>query len=541
METDPVVSKQKSTPRPAVAATATNPVAVIDIGASAIRLRIAEIGVNNDVRTLESLQQAVQLGKDTFTTGRIQTETVEECVKILKGFRRIMTEYGVTRPDQVRAVATSAVREAENRESVLDRLYMATQINVEAIEGAEENRLTYIAIQDALKGEKRLKKGSAIIVDIGGGSTELLLLEDGCVTFAHSYRTGALRIRETLETYRAPSNRVRAVLDQHIRRVVDQLHHTVPVKQVEAMVAVSDDAQFAASLLSHSWASERMVSLELKSFCGLADKLATVPVDDLVRQYRIPYQEGETLGAALLVYEQLARVFGVKDILVPKASLRDGLIEEMVAGNAWTEEFAVQAVYSAVTLGKKYAFDRRHAEHVAELSAQLFRALQAEHSLGQRYELLLRIAALLHEIGNYVSDRSHHKHSMYLILNSDLFGLRRKDIALIALVARYHRRAAPQSYHEEYQTLDRDSRIAVAKLAAILRVADALERSHLPGRREVSFARDKDQFVITVHDAQDLTLERLALKEKGSMFEEVFGLPVVLRAARATKSESIHG
>jgi exopolyphosphatase/guanosine-5'-triphosphate,3'-diphosphate pyrophosphatase len=208
----------------------------------------------------------------------------------------------------------------------------------------------------------------------------------------------------------------------------------------------------------------------------------------------------------------------------------------MVAGNAWTGEFAVQAIYSALTLGKKYAFNRRHAEHVAELSAQLFRALQTEHSLDQRYELLLRIAALLHEIGNYISDRSHHKHSMYLILNSDLFGLRRKDIALIALTARYHRRATPQSYHEEYQTLDRDSRIAVAKLAAILRVADALERSHLTERRAVSFGREKNQFVITVHDAQDLTLERLALKEKGGMFAEVFGMPVVLRAARGTKS-----
>ncbi|MGA2222159.1 MAG: Ppx/GppA phosphatase family protein [Verrucomicrobiia bacterium] len=535
------MSKQAPTPQPRDTSPAVRILAVIDIGASAMRLRIAEIGVNGEVRTLESLQHAVHLGKDTFTTGRIQTETVEECVKIMKGFRRIMDEYGVTRPDQIRAVATSAVREAENRESVLDRLYMSTQINVEAIEGAEENRLTYIAIQDALKGEKRLKKGNAILVDIGGGSTELLLLEDGCVTFAHSYRVGALRIRETLETYRAPTERLRAVLDQHIRRVVDQLHHTVPVKQVEAMVAVSGDAQFAASLLSPSWASDRLVSLELNEFYELADKLATVPVDDLVRQYCIPYQEAETLGPASLVCEQLARVFAVKTILVPKASLRDGLIQEMVAGSTWTGEFAVQAIYSAVTLGKKYSFDRGHAEHVAELSVQMFRALRAEHNLDPRYELLLRIAALLHEIGNYVSERSHHKHSMYLILNSDLFGLRHKDIALIALTARYHRRATPQPYHEEYQALDRDSRIAVAKLAAMLRVADALERSHLAEQRKVSFTREKNQFVATVHDVQDLTLERLALKEKANMFEEVFGMPVALQAARATLSESAHG
>jgi exopolyphosphatase/guanosine-5'-triphosphate,3'-diphosphate pyrophosphatase len=513
------------------------PVAVIDIGASAIRLRIAEIGGDGQYRTLESLQHAVHLGKDTFTVGHIRPSTVEECVKYLKGFRRIMAEYGVTRPEQIRAVATSAVREADNREAFIDRIYMATGITVEPIEGAEENRLTYIAIQDALTEQPYLREGNAIIVDLGGGSTELLLVQESRVTFANSYRLGSLRVRETLETYRAPARRVRAVLDQHIRRTVDQLHRTVPLKKVETLVAVSGDAQFAASLLSPLWASKRMDVLEFKSFAALADKLAVVPVDDLVRQYRIPYQEAETLGPALLAYVQLARSFEVKNILVPKASLRDGLIEEMAATGAWTTEFAEQAIHSARSLADKYQADRRHAGHVAELCGQLFRELQPEHQLDSRYDLLLRIAAILHEIGGFISDRSHHKHSMYLILNSDLFGINRKDTRLIALVARYHRRAAPRPYHEEFQALDRDGRIAVAKMAAILRVADALERSHLQQLRTLSFSREKNQFVITVHGAQDLTLERLALKEKGDMFEEVYGLPVTLRTGRPSKTE----
>ncbi len=516
-------------------------VAVIDIGASAIRLRIAEINTAGHVRTLESLQQAVPLGKDTFTGGRIQPGTVEECVKILKGFRRIMAEYGVTHPDQIRAVATSAVREADNRDQFLDRIYMATEINIEPIEGAEENRLTYIAIQDALKEEPYLREGDALIVDLGGGSTELLLVQEGRVTFANSYRLGSLRIRETLETYRAPAARVRAVLDQHIRRTVEQLHRTVPIKRAASLVAVSGDAQFAASLLSPLWASKRMDVLDFKPFTALADKLAVMSVDDLVRKYRIPYQEAETLGAALLAYVQIARMFDVKNILVPKASLRDGLIEEMAAVGAWTDEFATQAAHSATTLAEKYQIDRRHAEHVAAMCVQLFRELQPEHQLDNRYELLLRIDALLHEIGGFISDRSHHKHSMYLILNSDLFGLNRKDTTLIALVARYHRRATPRPYHEEFQSLDREGRIAVVKMAAILRVADGLERSHLPQLRELSFGREKGQFVITIHGTQDLTLERIALKEKGSMFEEVYGMPVLLRATRTAAGETDRG
>ena len=172
------------------------------------------------------------------------------------------------------------------------------------------------------------------------------------------------------------------------------------------------------------------------------------------------------------------------------------------------------------------------------MSVRLFRELQAEHQLSARYELLLHVAALLHEIGSFVSNRSHHKHSMYLILNSELFGLGRHDTTLIALVARYHRRASPQAYHEVFSTLTRDDRLAVAKMAAILRVADALDRNHMQQARELSFSRERGRFIITVGDMEDLTLERMALKDKGGMFEDIYGLEVVLRSDNAAE-ESI--
>jgi exopolyphosphatase/guanosine-5'-triphosphate,3'-diphosphate pyrophosphatase len=524
--------ESKTTPRITPGA---RPVAVIDIGASAIRMRIAEIGPHGEVRNLDSLQQALRLGKDTFSTGRIQASTIEDCIKVLLGFRKVMAEYGVTRDDQIRAVATSAVREAENRYAFVDRLYMSTQINVEVIEGTEENRLTYIAVQDVLQQDSSLKNADAIIVDVGGGSTELVLTQNGSVTFANSYRLGSLRMRETLETFRAPADRVRTILDQHINRMVDQLHRNVPVDKVRYMVAISGDAQFAASLLSPNWADVRISSVNVKTFSALTEQLIPTSVDELVRKYRIPYQEAETVGPALLAYSHLARAFHVKQILVPKSSLREGLLKEIAAGGTWTEGFSEQAVQSALALGAKYAFDEKHSQQVAELSVRLFHELQPEHRLEKRFELLLKIAALLHEVGMFIGDRSHHKHSMYIIMNSELFGLTRKDIALIALVARYHRRATPRPYHEEYTTLDRDSRIAVAKMAAILRVADALDRDHMQQKRALTFSREPGQFVISINDAVDLTLERLALKEKGNLFEEVFGMKAIVRNAESTK------
>ncbi|HUJ09472.1 MAG TPA: HD domain-containing protein [Verrucomicrobiae bacterium] len=515
--------------------TGSRPVAVIDIGASAIRLRIAEISADGAVRNLESLHQAVRLGKDAFSTGHIQAATVEECIKVLAGFRRVMVEYGITRDDQIRAVATSALREADNRAAVLDRLYMSTQINVEVIEGAEENRLTYIAVQDVLEHEPRLKVKEAVIIDVGGGSTELLLLQEGRITYAQSYRLGALRMRETLETYRAPADRVRSILDQHIRHAVDQIRRTTPVGQVRHLIGVSGDAQFAAALLAPDWPQVRVSRLDGAAFTALAEKLVPLPVDDLVRAYRLPYQGAETIGPGLLAYAHLARAFQVNELIVPKCSLRDGLLKEMAAPGAWTQQYTEQVVHAVMSLGRKYQVDEKHAQHVAELSVRLFRELQPEHQLDRRFELLLRIAALLHEVGNFISDRSHHKHSMYIILNSELFGLAKRDLTLIALIARYHRRAMPRPYHEEFQLLDRDSRIAVLKLASILRVADALERNHMQLVRELKFSREKGQFLITVKGVGDLTLERLALREKGDLFEEVYGLKPALRAARPTR------
>jgi exopolyphosphatase/guanosine-5'-triphosphate,3'-diphosphate pyrophosphatase len=283
------------------------------------------------------------------------------------------------------------------------------------------------------------------------------------------------------------------------------------------------------------WTQLQVARLDPKNFAALAKKLAPFSPDELVKQYRLTYQEAETVVPALMAFAQLAKVFSVDSILVPKSSLRYGLLQEAATGGLWTREFADQVVHSAVALGTKYAFDERHARQVADLSLRFYRELQPEHMLPPRCELQLHVAALLHEIGLFVNNRSHHKHSMYLIMNSDLFGLSHHDMLMIAMVARYHRRATPQAYHEGFATLSRDARLAVSKMAAILRVADALDRNHMQQVRDVSCSREGGQFIVGVRDVEDLTLERLALKEKGSMFEEVYGLKVVFRTESSTE------
>lgn len=506
-------------------------VAVIDIGATAIRMEIAELKPDGEVRSVDSLNQAVHLGKDTFNRGRISQGTIEESVRILKGYRRVMEEYGIREHSQIRAVATSSVREAANRDTFLDRIYMATRINVEAIEEAEETRLTYLAVQHLLKRDPALQKGDVLVVEIGGGDSELLLIQDGYVNFSNSYRLGALRMREQLGGRTESPQRQLATFTRHIQLSVDQIQRGLPAMKAPTMLAMSGDARFAAAQLATEKLGKELVRVDIKQLTTLARKVAMASIDNLVMDYRIPYQTAETLGPALLAYAQMAKVFQVEKVLVLNANLRQGLLQEVASGGTLTREFEEQVQHSAVTLGTKYSFDVRHARQVADLCVRFFRELREEHLLKPRFELLLHVAALLHEIGLFISARSHHKHSMYLIQNSEIFGLSRHDVFLIGLVARYHRRAAPQPYHEGFSSLDRDDRLAVSKMAAILRVADALDRNHMQQVRDIAFSREGGQFVIAVKDVEDLTLERLALKEKGNMFEEIYGMKVVFRAA----------
>jgi exopolyphosphatase/guanosine-5'-triphosphate,3'-diphosphate pyrophosphatase len=508
------------------------PAAVIDIGTSSIRMAIAEIDSAGGVRTLETLSQAVNLGKDTFTKGSIEKATIEKCVEILKSYRQRLREYQISRDDQIRVVATSAVREALNRLAFIDRVYIATGIQVEPIDEAEVNRITYLGVAPFLNAERSLAEAHTVVVEVGGGSTELLVVRNGDVIFSHTYRLGSLRLRQTLESYGAPAGKLRSIMQNQIERTVEEVVAQLPDEMPRALIALGGDMRYAASQLLSTWNADRLGKLRLSLLEGFTDKILNMSVDKLVKTHHLPYPEAETLGPALLAYLTLARSAKLDHVYVSNVNLRDGLLQEMAHRGQWNEAFVNQIIRSAVELGRRFDFDEAHSMQVAHLCRQLFRALQDDHHLEPKLEVILYIAAVLHEIGLFIASASHHKHSLYIINNSEIFGLSRKDVRLVGLVARYHRRASPKPTHPGYALLDRESRVIVSKLAAILRVADALERSHSQRIIEIRCKREPGRLVITVPKVDDLSLEQLALMQKGSLFEETFGMKVLLRKGR---------
>ncbi|HOO19808.1 MAG TPA: HD domain-containing protein [Kiritimatiellia bacterium] len=510
-------------------------VAAVDIGSSAIRLDIGEIDAQGGVRVLESLRHGVRLGKDVFVRGRIQQDTLRRCVAILKNYARLLAEYGVSRPDQIRAVATSFAREASNRDMFVDRVSTATGIHVRVLEEAEEARLTYLAVRDILEADGLLNARSVAVLEIGSGGTILLYLKNGKVTVAQSFHGGVLRTREMLEAGGGAGPRLKGLFKAYASELVEQILQAIPREKVAALVVMGAGARFAAEQAAGEEQGEdpRVTRAPAARLAELADQLAPMPPDALVRRYKMTFQDATAVAPGVMTIAQAARALKIRDVRIVQATLRDGLLRDMALREHRSEGFEEQVVYSAEMLAARYGADPAHYRNVEAASLALFDELQEEHQLHGHERLLLRCAAILHDIGAHVNARAHHKHSMYLIANSDLFGLTRHDMQLVATVARYHRKAVPGPSHPEFAALPLEDRMRVAKLAAILRVADSIERSPRDAPRRLLFRREADRFVILVRDMEDLTMERLVLRTKGNLFADVFGLVPDVRELRA--------
>lgn len=513
--------------RPPNNATASGTVAAIDVGANSVRMVIAEVLPDGHTEVLERLQRAVRLGQDTFRRGRLGTQTIRAAVGILRDYRQMLDLYKVER---VRAVATSAVREAGNSDNFINRVFMATGLNLEVIATSEESRLTVSAVLRAVGDAMGVRHGETVIAEAGGGSTLLTLLHEGEILTSQSLRLGSIRLQEMLFTSDEAPERSAELLRSHITTVISNLLGSLPLNRVGTFVAVGGDARFAGRVVGKPTESADLSIVTLADLDKLVRRCERYSAEELGKRYGLPFTEAETLVPALLVYQHLLHQTQAQEMIVSRVTMRDGLLLELARQVTGEEDksLAEGVIHSAMSLAEKYHVDMAHAENVVDASMRLFDEMQPEHGLGPRQRLLLRVASMLHEVGAFVSTTAHHKHSYYLIAHSEIFGLNRDEIEIIAHIARYHRRSGPKPSHVEYVSLSRESRVVINKLAAILRVADALCRSRTRQPRDLRFERRGDELVIYLSGVPDMGLERRAMALKGDMFEDIYGMRIRL-------------
>jgi exopolyphosphatase / guanosine-5'-triphosphate,3'-diphosphate pyrophosphatase len=507
-------------------------VAVLDMGASAIRLVIAEVDQPGGIRIVEEASRGVLLGRDTFSYGALRSQTIDAAIAALEGFREIMDGYGVQR---VRAVATSAVREARNGDMFLDRLRGRTGIAFEIINEAEESRLVFLAIRHALARHAVFKGAWTLLAEVGGGSTSLTLLRRGNPNRSGVYALGAVRIRQQLGLRRQSQELQVALLKRYVSNVVDEIRVEIPLNRITNMVAIGGDVRFAASQILDGDADSGVREISRESFLAFCDETGRLDEERLVERFRLPVVEAETLVPALFVYRTLLAETASRKLVVADVSLRDGVLLELAeeGGRVSAQDFEEQVLASAEALGQKYRFDRAHARHVAKLATRLFDELGDEHGLGERDRLLLKVASLLHDIGIYVSLRAHHKHSQYLLASSQIFGLSNEETAIVSNIARYHRRGTPQDSHLPYVALDREDRLIVNKLGAILRLANALDAEHLQKVQDLRLVRRDRVWVLELDATGGVVMEQMAASARVDMFTETFGREVVVQRAGA--------
>ncbi len=511
-------------------AIATELIGVLDMGASAIRLVVAEIDNRRNVRVIEEASRGVLLGRDTFSGGVIRSQTVDAALDALDGFREIMDGYGVR---DVRAVATSAVREARNADMFLDRVQGRTGIRFEIINEAEESRLVYMAVRHALRRHASMKSARTLLVEVGGGSTSLTLLRGGQPMRSGVYALGAVRLRQQLDLRRHTQELQVALLKRYIANVVEEIRLEIPLDRISHVIAIGGDVRFVASQLTGTQPDAEVRELGREQFLAFCDEVERMDEDTLVDRFRLPAVEAETLLPALLIYRTLLSETSGARMTISSASLRAGVVLDVAEpkNRVTAEDFEHQVLASAEALGHRYRFDRDHGQHVAMLATRLFEELRAEHALGDRERLLLQVSALLHDVGIYVSLRAHHKHSQYILAASQIFGLSNEETAIVSNIARYHRRGLPQDTHVPFIALDRTDRLIVNKLGAILRLVNALDAEHAQKVRNVKLVRRGSNWILELEGDGDLTMELLAATARGDMFAEIYGRQLVLRRA----------
>ena len=503
--------------------------AVIEIGSTGIRLAVAEIAQDNSWSFIDYSELPTALGWDVFTTSLVSRETLVQCLQILNRFKEQIATWQID-STHTSIVATSALREARNRDAVLDRIRIKTGFSVRIIDGIEENRLMYIAILNALQEQlPRFNNSNSIILDVGGGSTELMLLHKGEMVSVHSLRLGTVIIEQHIKSMMGTQKDAHRFLEEFINNTGVNLNKELSLAKVHQFIAIGQEAQIVANEIGTS-VSDNCWTINREDFKSFVTKLQSYSIDECIARFKIPYTEAHALTINLLAYQLFINLTAAEEILVVKSSIREGIIaSKYTAPNTELQvNFANQVTASALNLCRKFQVDEAHAQYVRTIAIKFYDTLQDELGFEGRERLLLEASALLHDVGTFIKNQNHEMHSLYIILNSEIFGLSKDDMVIVAHVARFHKGTPPSTSDTRFNALSPQDRITVQKLAAILRIADALDRGHTQRIKDFKIELKNEAMHLIVNKIYDTTLERNALIEKADLFENIFGYKVIL-------------
>ena len=497
--------------------------AVIDIGSNSTKLVIGERS-GDDIKILESLKNVVAIGQNTFYKGRISQEIFNEIINVLEKYKALIKQYEVA---ETKVIATTAVREAENRDIFLDTVERKTGFKIEVLNVGDVVYFIDAFLSYKLKKKYPINEKNLLIAEIGAGSLDISILEKGFTLFNFGIPIGTLRLKQFKNMVEGSQREVYEALEEHVENEVTNLKRSIPAINLDDILLIDESySAVLPQILPNLKREGEFFPLQFRESRKLLARVMRSSPDDLVGKNNVPPDIADTIDCYALVVNKLFKLIKKRSIFLLETSLSEALLANMIFGFDLAEKYnkTNQLVSVAKFICSLYGSDLKHAKQVASLAEGLFSQMQGVLGLKDSTLLYILPPAYLHNIGMFINNRSHHKHTEYIINSLSFFRLSSQEIKCIACIARYHRKAHPQKTHYFYGGLPLNEQLLVQKLASILRVANALDSAHKQKVKKLEIQPSQGGgLTLVVYSNDNLALEKISFKDRKQLFEEISG------------------
>lgn len=502
--------------------------AAIDVGSFELTMKIFSFTGKNSMREVDCVRRRLDLGYDTYADGKIGNDRMDELCDTLKEFKQMMDSYHVC---AYRAYGTSAIRETRNMLILRDQVKQRTGIEITTISNSEQRFLDYKAVASKGDAFRKVLEEETAILDIGGGSIQISLFEKDKLVSTQNLRLGVLRLQEQLAHVSTPNVRLETLIDELATAQLEDYRKLYLQEKTFKNLVVIDDYLSPWAVRSAHERGESSAIVEKESFKNLIDMLRNSNLNDLARRMSIAEEKLPLVLISALLIRRIARLMGVERIWAPGVTLCDGIAYEYAEQNKLLlapHDFEEDIIACAVNTSKRYMGSSKRADTLEKISLTLFDAMKKVHGLGERERLYLRLAAILHDCGKYITLVNIGESSYEIIMATEMIGLSHREREIVANVVRFNHSDFLYYGQQMGGSLDEASYLVVAKLTAILRLANSLDRSHKQKMKGLKAKLADDTLTLRVDNQEDITLEKGFFGSSVDFFKEVYSITPVL-------------
>ncbi len=499
--------------------------AAIDVGSYELSMKIFEVSKARGIHEIDHIRHSIDMGTETYITGKLGYERAEELCRILGEFRDIMKSYQV---ETYKAYGTSAIREMKNKAILLDQVEQRTGIKIDVLSNSEQRFLDYKSI--AFQGEEFLKiiENPTAIVDIGGGSIQISLFDKDILVSTQNMKLGVLRLRERLQHLEASFGKYESLVEEMVESQMDVYKKLyLKERQIKNIIVVDD---YISALVrnrgnGNQFADEKV----MERYAGLTK---TKSLSEIAKMFRMPEEDMPLLYISMVLLRSIMNSMGAELIWAPGVTLCDGIAYEYGEKNkivAADHDFEKDIIACAQNVSKRYRGNRKGGETLEQIALNIFDSTRKIHGLEKRERLLLQLSTILHDCGKYISMVNLGECSYSIIIATEIIGLSHLEREIVANVVKYNHLEFDYYEAMNSNTMDKESYLKIAKLTAILRLANGLDRSHKEKFKNIKITLKEEKLLITVDTQEDITLEKGLFDARADFFEEVYNIRPVIR------------